>query len=149
MAEIPHDHRNEEPSEQRRRLRGKRAGDPGEGFADVVKYDDEPGEAEGGYQELLNTIRGLAKGHRKMLEQLNCADNPSQHLLQCPSCKLQNDFTIEGMQIFYFPKDVKKEKLPSVSTTAKRLIVLEENEDEQTVRCRCENCKNEVTVKLS
>lgn len=135
-------------SERRRRRTGKRAGRPGEGFAEVVKYDDEPGEAEGGYQELLNTIRGLMKGHRKMLEQLNCADNPSQHLLQCPSCKLQNDFNVEGMQIFYFSKDVRKGKPPSVSTTVKRLVVLEENEDEQTVRCQCENCEKEVNIDL-
>lgn len=126
--------------ERERRLRGKRAGKPGKGFAEIREVDDPE------YDDLLNTIRILAEKSRRLLQELNCNDNPAQYPLECPTCGLMNDFTANAGQIFFFRSEVHRRRYPKQSTTEKRITVLEDTEER--ICCKCGNCEEEFVLTM-
>ena len=127
------EHFPESPSEQRRRLKGQRAGKPGEGFADI-RIVSEPEE------EIETLAQQLYRLSRRIQKLCDYEDNPDQFMMHCPKCDLMNDFTITGQQIFYFDSEWKGDRLPHHSTTPKRISVRYEHD---RAICKCGNCGEE------
>lgn len=122
----------ESPEEERRRLRGQRAGHPGEGFADIRIVS---GPVE---EEILTLGQRLARLSRRRARELGYEDNPEQLLLQCPTCGLMNDFTIDGRQVYYFSSEFSGDRAPQHSTTHHRIRIVELREN--AVQCQCDKC---------
>ncbi|MBI2524319.1 hypothetical protein HYW11_03915 [Candidatus Peregrinibacteria bacterium] len=126
-ADVP-----ESPDEEGRRLRGNRAGKPGEGFADIRTVADPV------YEEILALGRRLAMLSKRRAKELGYADNPEQLLLQCPTCGLMNDFTVDGRQVYYFSSEFRGDSAPSHSTTPHRIRIVALRDD--AVQCQCGKC---------
>ncbi|PIP65303.1 hypothetical protein COU77_02745 [Candidatus Peregrinibacteria bacterium CG10_big_fil_rev_8_21_14_0_10_49_16] len=127
------EHWPETREEYGRRLHGKRAGIPGEGFADVrIVIEEEDGDLFQQVVLLSEKIRTLT----------DTEDNPEQLLLQCPKCGLMNGFTVKGKQIFHLEKDGKRALQTQKSTTKKRISVRYKDD---TPMCTCSNCGMEFT----
>ncbi|MBI3336157.1 hypothetical protein HYZ98_01150 [Candidatus Peregrinibacteria bacterium] len=124
----------ENPDELRRRLGGKRAGRPGEGFADIRIVTDPVEEIETIGQQLYRLSR-------RMRRLCDYEDNPDQFMMRCPKCDLMNDFTSTGQQIFYFESEWKGDRPPDHSTTPKRISVIRYEGDRAI--CKCGNCGEE------
>ncbi len=131
VRELP-----EEPMESsdecQRRLQGKRAGKPGEGFADVHIVSDPV------YGEILSLGQRLARLSKRRAKELGYEDNPEQLLLHCPRCGLMNDFTIDGRQVYYFSTEAQGDVVPSRSTTLHRIRIVAVRND--AVQCQCGKC---------
>lgn len=123
----------ETSSEQKRRLKGQRAGKPGEGFADIRIISEPEKEIETLGQQLYRLSR-------RMQKLCDYEDNPDQFMMHCPKCDLMNDFTITGQQIFYFGREWKDDRPPKESTTPKRISVRYEG---SRAICKCGNCGEE------
>lgn len=120
------------PEERRRQLHGKRAGKPGEGFTDVRVVADPV------YEEILMLGQRLARLSRRRAKELGYEDNPEQFLLHCPQCGLMNDFTIDGMQVYYFSSEFRDDRPPQHSTTPYRIKIIALRND--AVECQCDKC---------
>ena len=131
----------ETPDEQRRRLHGKRAGEPGEGFMDIRPLSR---SEEDLFEKMHELGRQLARVSKVRAKLLNCLENPQQFLLECPGCGLMNDFTVEGRQIYYFAHEAKGNRIPKKSTTLRRIAILRETDD--VIECRCGNCNTTFTA---
>ncbi|MBI2117650.1 hypothetical protein HYT95_02010 [Candidatus Peregrinibacteria bacterium] len=118
--------------EDRQRLRGKRAGKPGEGFADIRTVADPV------HEEILTLGRRLAMFLKQRAKEFDYEDNPEQLLLHCPQCGLMNDFTIDGRQMYYFASEFNGERAPAHSTTVHRIRVVALRDD--AVQCQCGKC---------
>lgn len=128
-----------EPHEKRqRRLKGRRAEKPDEGFADTRIIPDSA------YEKLLSDIiplgQRLARLSRTQAMALDYEDNPDQFLLACPFCHLENDFTFEGRQIYYFASEFfHGSEAPTQSTTTHRIRILKVRDD-GAIECQCGAC---------
>ena len=133
-APMIENHPPETSAEQHRRLRGKRAGKPGEGFADIRIISDP--------EEVIETLgEQMYRLSRRIQKLCDYEDNPDQFMMHCPKCDLMNDFTITGRQIFYFGREWVKDLPPETSTTPKRISVICDNGTR--VICKCGNCGEE------
>lgn len=148
----------ESSNEERRRLQGKRAGEPGEEFFDVCTRSEklleeiehairrleelfgrkfrvicvdpeEPTEPLGQQFARLSKRRSMEKGYE---------DNLEQFLLHCPKCGLMNDFTIYGQQMYYFSSQFRGERPPQHATTSHRIRIIKIRDD--AVQCQCGKC---------
>lgn len=135
LPEIP-----ESPKEERRRLRGHRAGHPGEGFADVRIISDLV------YEEILTLGQRLARLSKRRAKELGYEDNPEQLLLQCQTCGLMNDFTIDGRQVYYFSSEFSGDRSPQNSTTPYRIRIIELQDD--AVQCQCGKCGKQFVQRI-
>lgn len=122
----------ESPNEEQRRLRGKRAGTPGEGFAEVRIVSDPV------YEEILTFGQRLARLSRRRAKELGYEDNPEQLLLHCPKCGLMNDFTIDGRQVYYLSSEFRGDRVSQYSTTHHRIRIINLRDD--AAQCQCGKC---------
>lgn len=109
------------PEDRSRGLHGRRAGEPGEGFADVHIVGQR-----------------LARLSQRLAKELGYEDNPEQLLLCCPQCGLMNDFTIDGRQVYYFSSEFRGDRSPQRSTTPYRIQIVALRND--AVECQCGKC---------
>lgn len=156
----------ESSDEERRRLQGKRAGNPGEGFADVrtrshqLLEDIEPAvrELEELFRRNFHVIcfepveeteslgQQFARLSRRRAREKGYEDNPEQLLLHCPKCGLMNDFTIDGRQVYYLSSEFRGDHAPQHSTTHHRIRIMNLREDR--AQCQCGKCGEQFFQRL-
>lgn len=148
----------ESSDEGLRRLRGKRAGRPGEGFAEVctrsaqLLEDIEPAvrQLEELFGKKFRVIcidpeeepeslgQQFARLSKRRAKEKGYEDNPEQLLLHCPNCGLMNDFTIDGQQIYYLSSHLQGDRAPQYSMTRHRIRIIELRND--AAQCQCGKC---------
>ena len=148
----------ESSNEGQRRLRGQRAGKPGEGFAETRIRSQEFVREIDPVLRKLEEIFGVrirvvcsdpeeapeslgqqfARLSKRRAEELGYADNPEQLLLHCPKCGLMNDFTIDGRQVYYLSSQFRGNRAPQGSTTHHRIRIIDILGD--AVQCQCGKC---------